>query len=81
MEAQKVALEKTSGLGQRIDIVLTLIRIGLFFDDQDIISDNLTKAESCVFFNSQQLTYLIETYSPLKIGLSMRGATGTGATV
>ncbi|TCD65935.1 hypothetical protein EIP91_002003 [Steccherinum ochraceum] len=48
VEAQKVALEKTSGLGQRIDIVLTLIRIGLFFNDQDIIAENLAKAESLV---------------------------------
>lgn len=46
LEAQKVALDKTSGLGQRIDIVLTLIRIGLFFGDQDVISTNLAKAES-----------------------------------
>lgn len=45
IEAQKVALEKTPGLGQRIDIVLTLIRIGLFFGDQDLISTYLEKAE------------------------------------
>jgi len=48
VEAQKLALEKTSGLGQRIDITLTLIRIGLFFGDQDIISTYLAKAESLV---------------------------------
>ncbi|KAK7694104.1 hypothetical protein QCA50_003680 [Cerrena zonata] len=48
VEAQKVALEKTPGLGQRIDIVLTLIRIGLFFGDQDIISTYLAKAEELI---------------------------------
>ncbi|KAI0782254.1 PCI-domain-containing protein [Abortiporus biennis] len=46
--AHKVALEKTPGLGQRIDIVLTLIRIGLFFSDHDIISTNISKAEELV---------------------------------
>lgn len=30
VEAQKVVLEKTAGLGSRIDIVLTNIRIGFF---------------------------------------------------
>ncbi|KAJ3483192.1 hypothetical protein NLI96_g6483 [Meripilus lineatus] len=48
LEAQKLALEKTPGLGQRIDIVLTLIRLGLFFGDQDVISSNLEKAEELV---------------------------------
>ncbi|KAI0076430.1 PCI-domain-containing protein [Panus rudis PR-1116 ss-1] len=48
VEAQKVALEKTPGLGQRIDIVLTLIRIGLFFGDQDLIQTNMTKAEELI---------------------------------
>ena len=45
LEAQKVALEKTAGLGSRIDIVLTNIRIGLFFNDAKLISENMTKAE------------------------------------
>ena len=48
MEAQKLALEKTPGLGQRIDIVLTLIRLGLFFGNQDVITTNLAKAEEYV---------------------------------
>ncbi|KAJ8507309.1 hypothetical protein ONZ45_g10317 [Pleurotus djamor] len=46
--AQKLALEKTPGLGTRIDIVLTLIRIGFFFGDHDLITENLTKAEALV---------------------------------
>jgi 26S proteasome regulatory subunit N7 len=48
LEAQKVALEKTVGAGQKIDIVLTLVRIGFFFGDNDLITDNLQKAEECV---------------------------------
>ncbi|KDQ61274.1 hypothetical protein JAAARDRAFT_173883 [Jaapia argillacea MUCL 33604] len=48
VEAQKLALEKTPGLGARIDIVLTLVRIGFFFGDHKLISDNLTKAEELI---------------------------------
>ncbi|KAG2049634.1 PCI-domain-containing protein [Suillus hirtellus] len=43
--AQKLALEKTPGLGSRIDIVLTLIRLGFFFGDNGLITENLPKAE------------------------------------
>ncbi|KAF8343360.1 PCI-domain-containing protein [Amanita rubescens] len=46
--AQKLALEKTPGLGSRIDIVLTLIRIGFFFGDHDVITSNLKKAEALI---------------------------------
>lgn len=52
IEAQKVALEKTAGLGSRIDIVLTNVRIGLFFGDHPFISENLTKAEEYDYFHS-----------------------------
>ncbi|KAF7799353.1 hypothetical protein EIP86_010585 [Pleurotus ostreatoroseus] len=48
IEAQKVALEKTPGLGSRIDIVLTVIRIGFFFGDHSLISEYMTKAEELV---------------------------------
>ena len=48
IEAQQLALEKTAGLGSRIDIVLTLVRIGLFFGDNQLISTNLTKADEFV---------------------------------
>ena len=47
-EAQQLALEKTAGLGSRIDIVLTLVRIGFFFGDNQLISTNLTKADEFV---------------------------------
>jgi hypothetical protein len=41
-------LEKTVGAGQKIDIVLTIVRIGFFFHDHEIITSNLAKAEECV---------------------------------
>ncbi|KAF9220127.1 PCI-domain-containing protein [Gyrodon lividus] len=46
--AQKLALEKTPGLGSRIDISLTLIRIGFFFGDNPLITENLAKAEKFI---------------------------------
>lgn len=52
MEAQKLALEKTPGLGSRIDIVLTLVRIGFFFGDHDMITQHLTQAEEYVLMLS-----------------------------
>lgn len=45
MEAQKLALEKTAGLGSKIDIALTMIRIGMFFGDNDLVQEYMTKAE------------------------------------
>ncbi|EIW51777.1 PCI-domain-containing protein [Trametes versicolor FP-101664 SS1] len=48
VEAQKLALEKTPGLGSRIDIVLTLVRIGFFFGDHDMITQHLTQAEELI---------------------------------
>ncbi|KAG5337270.1 hypothetical protein C0989_010023 [Termitomyces sp. Mn162] len=48
IEAQRLALEKTPGLGSRIDIVLTLVRIGFFFGDNDLIMTSLSKAEALI---------------------------------
>lgn len=48
VEAQNLALGKTPGLGARIDIVLTLVRIGFFFSDHQMITTNLIKAEEYV---------------------------------
>ncbi|PSR75336.1 hypothetical protein EW026_g4149 [Hermanssonia centrifuga] len=48
IEAQKVALEKTAGAGSRIDVVLTLIRIGFFFGDNTLVTENMAKAEALV---------------------------------
>ncbi|KIY68741.1 PCI-domain-containing protein [Cylindrobasidium torrendii FP15055 ss-10] len=47
-EAQKLALEKTPGLGSRIDIALTLVRIGLFWLDRELIGWGLEKAETLI---------------------------------
>ncbi len=46
--AQELAFEKTAGVGTKIDIALTLIRIGFFFGDHSIITSNTTRAEECV---------------------------------
>lgn len=40
-------MEKTPGLGARIDIALTLVRIGMFFGDRELVTTNITKAERC----------------------------------
>ncbi|KAI5989489.1 26S proteasome subunit RPN7-domain-containing protein [Pisolithus albus] len=44
--AQQLALEKTPGLGSRTDITSTLVRIGFFFGDNTLITENLAKAEN-----------------------------------
>ncbi|KAH8116757.1 proteasome 26S subunit [Phellopilus nigrolimitatus] len=46
--AQELAFEKTPGVGSKIDIVLTLVRIGFFFGDHTIITKNLTRAEELI---------------------------------
>ncbi|KZV97949.1 hypothetical protein EXIGLDRAFT_713376 [Exidia glandulosa HHB12029] len=46
VKAQELALSKTPGLGSRIDIVLTLTRIGFFFADHALITENLTRRKS-----------------------------------
>ncbi|KAF8967233.1 26S proteasome subunit RPN7-domain-containing protein [Flammula alnicola] len=48
LEAQKLALEKTPGLGSRIDIVLTIVRIGFFFSDTEVVTTNMAKAEKLI---------------------------------
>jgi hypothetical protein len=50
VEAQKLALEKTPGLGSRIDIVLTLVRIGFFFGDHELITTQLKQADKYVSY-------------------------------
>ncbi|KAI5997500.1 26S proteasome subunit RPN7-domain-containing protein [Pisolithus albus] len=46
--AQQLALEKTPGLGSRTDITSTLVRIGFFFGDNTLITENLAKAEKLI---------------------------------
>ncbi|KAL6077645.1 26S proteasome non-ATPase regulatory subunit 6 [Balamuthia mandrillaris] len=40
--------EKTVGLGQKLDIVFTLIRMGFFWNDNDLIVRNIEKAKSMI---------------------------------
>lgn len=49
--AQKLALEKTPGLGSRIDIVLTLARLGFFWADNALIVWGLEKAETYIMLS------------------------------
>ncbi|KAJ7105738.1 26S proteasome subunit RPN7-domain-containing protein [Mycena crocata] len=44
-EAQLLAFEKTPGLGSRIDIALTLVRIAFFWGNREDITKYLSKAE------------------------------------
>ena len=45
---KKLALAKTPGLGSRINITLTIVRLGFFFSDTEIVTTNMDKAEKCV---------------------------------
>lgn len=44
LTAFRVAGEKTVSLSQRLDIAFTLIRLGFFFDDNELISKSIEKA-------------------------------------
>lgn len=44
LAALELAREKSPGLGARIDIVLTMVRVGFFFNDIELITGNLPKA-------------------------------------
>ncbi len=44
----RLTSEKTVGSGQKLDIVFTLIRIGLFWMDHDLITRNIEKAKRCL---------------------------------
>ncbi|KAJ7445812.1 26S proteasome subunit RPN7-domain-containing protein [Mycena galericulata] len=46
--AQLLAFEKTPGLGSRIDIALTLVRIAFFWGDREDITKYLSKAEALI---------------------------------
>ena len=50
LQAQKFALEKTPRLRSRIDITLTIIRVGFFLSETEIVTTNMDKAEKCVVF-------------------------------
>ncbi|CAB4428902.1 unnamed protein product [Rhizophagus irregularis] len=46
--AYRIALDKTPGLGSRIDIIFCFVRIGFFFNDNDLISRNIERAKSLI---------------------------------
>ena len=48
VSAFRKTYDKTVSLGQRLDIVFHLIRIGLFYMDNDLITRNIDKAKRSV---------------------------------
>ena len=48
VSAFRKTYDKTVSLGQRLDIVFHLIRIGLFYMDNDLITRNIEKAKRSV---------------------------------
>lgn len=48
VSAFRKTYDKTVSLGQRLDIVFHLIRIGLFYMDNDLITRNIEKAKSLI---------------------------------
>eukprot|EP00276_Gloeochaete_wittrockiana_P002743 CAMPEP_0184671304 /NCGR_PEP_ID=MMETSP0308-20130426/85415_1 /TAXON_ID=38269 /ORGANISM="Gloeochaete witrockiana, Strain SAG 46.84" /LENGTH=388 /DNA_ID=CAMNT_0027118395 /DNA_START=40 /DNA_END=1206 /DNA_ORIENTATION=+ len=48
LSAYRAAADKTVALGQRLDIVFSIIRIGLFWLDVDVVTRNLEKAKSLI---------------------------------
>merc|ERR1719313_2432050 len=46
LEAYKVAFDKTVGVGGRLDVILTRIRIGFFFDDSELTKQEIEKAKT-----------------------------------
>merc|ERR1712093_283348 len=48
LEAYEFALSKQAGLGSKIDLRLSMIRVGFFAGDFKVISDNIDKAKALV---------------------------------
>lgn len=49
IQAFRETTEKTVGLGQKLDILFTLIRMGFFWNDDDLVTRNIEKAKRCLF--------------------------------
>jgi 26S proteasome regulatory subunit N7 len=45
IQASRETTEKTVGLGQKLDILFTLIRMGFFWNDNDLVTRNIEKAK------------------------------------
>ncbi|CAD6572102.1 MAG: tunicamycin resistance protein [Tremellales sp. Tagirdzhanova-0007] len=48
ISALDTALEKTAGLGARIDLVLAIVRVGLFYSDVELVTTNITRATDLI---------------------------------
>ncbi|KIR97407.1 26S proteasome regulatory subunit N7 [Cryptococcus deuterogattii 2001/935-1] len=48
LPALEIAIEKTAGLGAKIDLVLAIVRIGLFFSDIHLVTTNITRANGFI---------------------------------
>ncbi|KAI9221424.1 26S proteasome subunit RPN7-domain-containing protein [Blastocladiella britannica] len=48
LSAFRIAYEKTPGVGAKIDLVFSQLRIGLFFDDRVLIQQQLEKAKTLI---------------------------------
>jgi len=46
--AFRITADKTVGSGQRLDIIFTLIRMGFFYNDKDLVKRNIQKAKSMI---------------------------------
>ena len=44
----KYAIEKTAGIGGKIDLILTLIRLGFFINDYNLVTHNISVAQTLV---------------------------------
>lgn len=45
VKAYRITAEKTVPLGQRLDVAFSVIRVGLFHDDKDLVRRNIEKAQ------------------------------------
>jgi len=48
VQAFRETTEKTVGLGQKLDILFVLIRMGFFWNDSDLVTRNIEKAKSLI---------------------------------
>jgi 26S proteasome regulatory subunit N7 len=48
IQAFRETTEKTVGLGQKLDILFTLIGLGFFWNDDDLVTRNIEKAKSMI---------------------------------
>lgn len=48
VKAHEEAFEKSAGKGTKIDLVLSIIRIGFFHSDHELVMSNIDRAQKCV---------------------------------